>query len=484
MRGLLVAALVLGSLAAGCAEPDGDIDEVEVAADDDGKADAASELKVRAGDTSVWITKALVRRGNDVVMRGRTSRNLDSGTGFIADDLFGDFAIRGPRTFEVSWPISQTRTLVDGVNQFVRLGFVHSNGRPDNLHARVIVRPRLEAISGSSKVYLTAELTPIAVGGRLVFRLKARTTGTASEVRVDAGGTAVADVRLADPTHVDIDLAPEHVLALVGTAGAPGLVTITARIDGGAPVTKTARLGYAVKKLGLTAGDAYETWPSFECAADVRACLEALPAGTVDVSSCGDYHETQACPATGAIVDDVAFVAALQEGQARVATAAFRADAAGLAGLDRVEQLQGGAEQVIESRLEGLYGRRYPTVALRTAALTAAVDGAIDTVYARPMDLVDAHEPVAGNLAAMRQVAADALLVELAQFDFAGSAYARPLEELTRTFRAQHVASIRAFRETVALDGATFAGRWLDPYVEVQMDVSTGRALHVLIEID
>src|SRR5687768_9997170 len=79
-------------------EPEGDLDEIEVSADDDGKADTASELKVRTGETSVWMTKQLERRetpdGVVFALRGRASRNVTEGMGFVFDDPYGDFASR------------------------------------------------------------------------------------------------------------------------------------------------------------------------------------------------------------------------------------------------------------------------------------------------------------------------------------------------------------------------------------------------------
>ena len=238
MRTLAVVAVLAVSLSAGCAEPGVEVEEIEVPADDgEGKADLASELRVRAGDTSVWITRALARRdvngGPAFVLRGRTSRNLTEGMGFIQDDPYGDFAAVSARTFEVTWSVSTARGLIDGVNQFVRLGFAPSNGRPDSVTARVVVRPRLEAISGSSKIYLTAELTPVSVGGQVAYRIRARTTAAVTSIQVTAGGVALSGMRTVDATHAEIDLLPDHVLAMAGVAGAAGRLVITATVGGG-----------------------------------------------------------------------------------------------------------------------------------------------------------------------------------------------------------------------------------------------------------
>ena len=60
---LFAAAVLLGSV--GCVATDDTYDEAESVAAADGKADAASELRVRAGDTTVWMTTALARVEDD-----------------------------------------------------------------------------------------------------------------------------------------------------------------------------------------------------------------------------------------------------------------------------------------------------------------------------------------------------------------------------------------------------------------------------------
>jgi hypothetical protein len=224
----------------------------------------------------------------------------------------------------------------------------------------------------------------------------------------------------------------------------------------------------------------------------VRSCLEALPDGTLDLASCGEAVVVQACAGrVGVFVDDVAFQAALAEGIGRTARPAFRSDAAGLVGAARVEAFAGGTEQTIESRLEPLFGRWYLSVTTRSAALTGAVDRAIIHAYARPLELVEPTTPAPGNAAVTRQIAGDALLQALTEYDFVNSEFARPLEEIVALNQAGHVASIRAFRETIAIDPHyqnpawdVLVGNWLSPYVEVAIDRATGASTAVYIEID
>src|SRR4051794_20781560 len=110
--------VLFASLLGACADSDPDLIDDEVEVSEDAKSDAASELRVRTGDTTVWADSLPARRettdGPLYVMRGRASRNITDGMGFVLDDPYGDFAKRSARAFEVTWPVSVARTLVDG----------------------------------------------------------------------------------------------------------------------------------------------------------------------------------------------------------------------------------------------------------------------------------------------------------------------------------------------------------------------------------
>ncbi len=462
-------------------------DEIEVT---DNTADVVGgELKLRTGETSVWVTKELVRReganGPEVVLRGRASRNVTGGQSFVIDDPYGDFAKKTARTWEVVWPAHDIAGLLDGTNQFVRLDFVRSNGRPDALTVRAQVRPRLLSFAGSSKIYLTAELTPVISGGRTVYRLTGKTTGANASLVVTAGTQSLTDVQRLTNTEFQIDLEKEVVFD-----NAP--VTITTILANGDAVTKTVHVGLSIKKLGLTSDDPYELWPRPACTAAKKACLQSLGDGALDLAACGEAIDVDACRGqVGVFVDDVAFLAALNDGHARTNTPAFKADAVGLVGADRADQFQYGAEQMVESKLQPLFGRWYLGATSRDAALGRAVDEGLVAAYARPMGFVDPHTPVPNNASATRQVAADALLEYLATQRFETTAFGRTYDQLVANYRAQHVASVRAFRETADIEPYSavpntdvLVGRWLDAYVEVSIDKATGTSSRVYLEID
>jgi len=229
-----------------------DIEDLEIA-DLDADADTDGELYVRKAGTSIWMSRELERRDSKTgaavfVLRGRVSRNLTGGLGFVADDPYGEFAIQGARRFEVTWPVSTARSLVDGVDQFVRTSFVPSSDRPEHLTSRVVIRPRLAELSGSSRIDLTTELVPIVVDGVLVYRGSGSSTCEIAGVAMDASGVVIAG-RATDTTHFEYDLDPEAVLAIAETGAT---VSIRVVLANGSVVAKVASLGLSIKRFGIT----------------------------------------------------------------------------------------------------------------------------------------------------------------------------------------------------------------------------------------
>ena len=476
---------------AACAGDAAEVDEVEVGADDGGKADAASELSVRAGETTLTVGRQLTRRdgpnGPEFVLRGRTSRTITAGHGFVFDDVYGDFTQVSPRVFELVWPVSVARSLTDGVDQFIGLTFVHSSSRPDALTAHAIVRPRLGAFTGSPDIYLTAELTPIVFGGTTLYRVSGHTYGANTGIRAIADGVELSDVRRIDDERFAIDLSPEQALAL---AAGGDFQVIADRTTGG--VEKHAQLGLALKRLGMTSRDPEQVWPRPTCTDAVRACLLALPDGALDLAGCGEAIRVNACSGeVGVFVDDVSFQATLHDADVRLATPAAHADAAALAGADKADAWLFGAKETVEGELQDQFGRWYLSTAARGTALAAALERGLDHAYARPLDVVEPHAAVPGDAAAMRQVAADAVLAELAAMDFVHSEFARPLEDLTHEFRARHVADIQAFRTSVDPEPYpgqptwdVYIGSWLGLHTEIAVERATGVVTQRLVEID
>ncbi|NVB79570.1 MAG: hypothetical protein HOV81_14330 [Kofleriaceae bacterium] len=488
MRRFLACLLVVAACADG-----GEVvtDETEVSPELDAKADAATEVSVRAGDTTLTVNKVVTRRdgpnGPELVLRGKTTRTLTDGRGFVFDDVYGDFAQKSARVFELTWPVSTARTLTDGVDQFIGLSFVHSSSRPDNLTARVVVRPRLATFTGSSKIYLTAELTPIVYGGTVVYRIDGHTYGANTGVRAVLDGVDLTDVRRPDDTNFSIDLSPDQAYGLL----ARGDLQVIASFPTGG-VDKRVTLGLSIKKLGMTSGDAYEVWPPPTCTSTTRSCLLGLADGALDLGGCGEAIKVNACAGqVGVFVDDVAFQATLHTADTRLATSAAHDDAVALVGADKANEFLFAAKQVVEGKLEQQLGRWYLSAGARQTALDGALEGGLDVAYARPFDYLEAHAAVPGNAAAMRNVAADAVLAELDRMDFVHTEFARTLEDLTHEYRAMHVADIAEFRTNVEPEPYpgqptwdVYIGSWLGCHTEVAIERATGNVVQTLVEID
>jgi hypothetical protein len=486
------AVLACALLAVAACADGGDVDyaETEIAPELDAKADATTEVSVRAGETTLWVNKTVAFReganGQEFVLRGRTSRTLTDGHGYIFDDVYGDFAAKSARVFELTWPLSTVRGLADGVDQFISMSFTHSSSRPDGLTARAVVRPRLTTITGSSKIYLVAELTPVMVAGEVVYRISGRTYGANTGIRLVLDNVDVGTVTRDGAERFSIDVAPN--LLLTQIASNTELQIIADFPTGG--VDKRAHLGLALKKLAMTSGDVEAAFPPVSCTAPVQACLEALPDSALDLASCGEAIKVNACGNTvGVRVDDVAFQAALHAAGQTLATPAARTDAIALVGSDRADQFLGGAEQTVESQLEKMLGRWFLSAATRDAQLALANTRGLDHAYAYPMDFTEPHAAQPGNAATMRQVAADAVLAELARMDFVHSEFARSLDDLTHEFKTQHLADIKAFRETITPEPYMttkdlYLGSWLGLHTEVVIDRATGTVESTLVEID
>jgi hypothetical protein len=459
----------------------------------DDKSDAATELRARVADTTLWLAGTLTCAARDDgapdvwLLAGRTSRDLVDGYSLPPDHPSGDWRQPTARTFYLSWPVDAAPSLIGGHSQLVGLSFKHSAGRPDALTAQFVVRPRLRNVTGSGGS-LSLDVTPVVVAGRIVHRVRGTTPSRLLGLAARAGTVALTDVKQLDDSHFQIDLLPEQVIDLAATGA---LLRVEVRGTGGTNATE-ARMALVVSRLGLTTGDAYQVWPAPTCTHAVRDCLTALPAGTLDLASCGEAPQVDAC--TGQLAANVD-CSSLEAAFARASRelddpAGFAGDAAALIGADRKDAFRRAVEQSIRSRLEAMLDRRFASAAARDTALDGEADAVLDAAYARPLDFVaGSHVPEPGSLERARQIAADALLTKLGALDLAVTELGRPLEVLARQYRSRHVASLRYFREqatpTSASDGTeAFVGNWLDPVVEVTLDPASGRAVDVLFEID
>jgi hypothetical protein len=224
----------------------------------------------------------------------------------------------------------------------------------------------------------------------------------------------------------------------------------------------------------------------------VRACLQSLTPGG-DTEICGDAREVMTCGLPAPFLfDDVAFAAAMDQVDALLTDpAGFAGDVDALVGDDRVAQYSEAVRMTIEHQFEVLYGTGFTSAADRDQAVAAVIQVVIDMAYARPFQmLLEApHPPAPGSLAGTRQVAADYLLLRLAEMNLHNTEFGRGYDELVKMFRARHVNDLRNLREQVVpVDGGSgqdvYVGNWLDPYIEIRVNRSTGVAESLLFEID
>lgn len=480
LTSLLAVAISLGA----CATDAEDVTDEVTVDEDDGKADAASELSVRAGDTTLTVGKLLEWRDNAFVMRAKATRTFeeDGVRAYIIDDIYGDVTVTSPRVFEVRWPVSQARMVVDGVNLFTSLSFVHSSSRPDHLTMRMTARPRLGTTRGSSTLALTAELTPVVQAGHTVYRVKGRSSKAIAKLAATTG-----TARLVDPTHFELDLDYDQLQSVTGG----GEIAVTATFTTGtATSTIRAPLGLAVKKLSLTTGDPYELYPNATCTTARKSCLAALPDGALDTASCGDALQVLACRgALGTLVNDAAIAEAKAAFEPKLAALAI--DGVGLVGADKAGELAATVREVINGRLAAEAGAWLLTPTARAKVLATATDVPLDEAYAFPLYFVDGHEPAPGDVAGTRQYATDAILSYLRTTDYEHSEFGRSYLALTKELRAQHVASLKAFRESSELvtfpsmpNVEYYVGDWIGTHTEVTVDHTTGEIIGVLVEID
>lgn len=476
----LLSLLVLSACAV-----DGEVvtDEAELPDGDDGKADGASELTVRAGETSVWVDKVITRDTRDgaegVVLHGRASRNLTGGFAFVLDDPYGQYDVRSARTFEVRWTTSELTTLLVGVNQFINLQFVHSSSRPDALTARVVARGRMGEFSGTGS-YLFADVVPVTYGNRTYWRVTGSATTNILEVVAEVGPDRIANVRITDPRHFTIDLPIDRAIDMVGSSKE---LAVSVQTASGTRI-KRGKLGLVVKKLGLTTGDAYEVWPRVECEDDVLACLATQPADT-----CGEALEVNACAGQTGVISVTDADVQIARAAADPQLVTLRADAPALVGAARADALLSGATYLVVERLDALVGTVFPSTADRDAALAAAAAGAIDDAYAFPLAHVPALTPLPDDPIRARDIAADALLTYLSTADLTTTEFGRSVHALVHEYRAQHLASLAALRAATPEDLAgwppyLFLGNWLGAHVEISVAQATGVATNVLFEID
>lgn len=288
-------AMLLGLLLVGCGPNLATSEEFDdaVVLDD---AELAGELKAQVPSLTVWVRPTLTPEQRDgrlvYVLKGRTSQNLVDVNSYVFDDPMGFATVLTPRTFEIVFDgNSELNTMAAGMRLFLGITTTGSNPRAT---ASFTLQPAFTSPTGSTSIWVRSEVLPVAVGERLAYRVRSRTTaGAPLTITTAANGESWTSTRRAGTTDEwNTDLTFEQLRGACDEAGEK--VTFKTTTSTGVK-TKTLALGVAVKTVELTRADVETTWPPVQCAATVQSCLDALPAGATDAESCGTWYQVSRC---------------------------------------------------------------------------------------------------------------------------------------------------------------------------------------------
>lgn len=191
----------------------------------------------------------------------------------------------------------------------------------------------------------------------------------------------------------------------------------------------------------------------------------------------------------GRLIDDAQITAAKSATEPELTVLAT--DGERLVGADHATELAATVRQVISGRLDAEGDAWLMSATAQAKVLTIATDVPLDEAYAFPLSFVAGHEPAPGNVAVTRQVAADAILGYLRTTDYEHSELGQSYLALTKERRAQHVASLGAFRESSEIVTSPsmpnvdyYVGDWVGLHTEVTVNHTTGEVIGVLVELD
>lgn len=252
----------------------------------DAKADGG-ELRVRAAEMTLWVdVRAEVASDGElavVTVLGRTSRTLSSAQAWVPDDAFGETSLIGPRSFQVRLRGGhEINSMLSGMPLFVALEV--ASGPHERYDARVDLAPVLRDFSGYPEIWIDGFMRPVQVGVADPLRYRAAVNlGLEDLTMVDAGTPDLVELGV---TRTGVDFEYSDV-DQVFRRGQP----IGFQNDEGD--VKTARLGAAVRSIGLTIEDPRDVW-SESCDQAVASCVAEAVYGP-DLAACGSYRQVSRC---------------------------------------------------------------------------------------------------------------------------------------------------------------------------------------------
>ena len=288
----------------GCAP--GDASSFDESSDEADLA-ATSELSAKADGMTLWIDPVAypTTRFDQPAFRleARASKNLENVFSFSSDDEYGEALMTSARKFDIWLDAGQMEHLLAGYRLLVDVDA--SVGSIRQYYASIKLQPKVVRGHGSSKLTLHKTVTPFVFGDEFRFRNSVR---VASGYALTSAATddGVAALLLGSPdASVDVDWSGASLVSVGEDASNEIAFDAT---NGSKNVTRNAGVDIVVSSLLLTTdSQPLAHWPDPTCKPSTLSCLEALPSGQLDRSSCGAAPDVWSCvyllPATEEVTE-------------------------------------------------------------------------------------------------------------------------------------------------------------------------------------
>ena len=484
--------LCLALAGAGCVAPgshDGGSDSAQPDLSG-GKADwGAVELSVDGLELEIdpELRREAGRRGDVFVLTGRTNRNVEGGEAALRSRAnaeavaFGTYTQVSGQRFELSWPVEESGRLLAGAQLFITLDMQREDLGEYALMMRL--SPTVASLLGVG-VNPSTRLTPFLVDGRVQSRLEGRTDDRYYGLAFWIGEEFLHSEAREGAHDFHFDVREQTLLGVLGTGAISEITRGHTKIG----------LALAVSDIEVRHNDrGPENWHVWDgCWNGVRTCINELPEGSLDLSSCGPAQDLLPCTKE--------MGTALNRGQIDAAldrAPLTREDAVALVGEARADQLVEAVRAELDEALGAREGAWYRDETAVAASLDAEAARVVGRAYALPLERVDAIPMTTNEGSTAGDIAADALLRYLPTYDFVHSEFEGTLVDIVSSQygRPEHVQIFGLVRRGVSnleddfyievdegASGTSFGFHWLGAYIEIS--VSADSEPRVYLEID
>jgi len=239
----VLGAVVVAGCGVGVAEDDGA--SVEAAQDE-----LSTTRSAKASGLTVWLDKDVspVERGGATVwvLRGHASGDLTGAFSFICDDALGAATLTDARTFEIAFEWRDFEVALAPRSVYLSL----TTAARRDYYATYSVAPRLTTFSGSSSIWVDANLVPHAEAdglhwvGAFTTSKAATAANVYNDIDTDPGVTQLA------PKSWDYAWPNTSQMLSMPMGGAP--LFFRADFANGTSVTKRAQVVVSVPALSLS----------------------------------------------------------------------------------------------------------------------------------------------------------------------------------------------------------------------------------------